>query len=54
MGVPFSTMFAWVGTPIFILVLAVVVWWVEEQRNLDLYDGPPIEFEEDKKGDSKK
>lgn len=50
-GMPMSTAFAWFGTPICIVILGALVWWIEDQRDLTEWEGEPIEYEFKKEGD---
>ncbi|MEA4846335.1 MAG: hypothetical protein VB106_03780 [Clostridiaceae bacterium] len=51
LGMPFSTAFAWIGTPVMVILLALVVWWIEDQRDLTEWEGQPIEYEVKKGGE---
>lgn len=44
-GLPLGTAFAWFGTPIAMIILIFVVMWIEDQRNMDEWEGDPIDVE---------
>lgn len=45
LGLPLGTAFAWFGTPIAMIILIFIVMWIEDQRNMDEWDGEPIDAE---------
>ena len=44
-GMPFATAFAWIGTPIMLVVLILLTFWIEDQRDLTEWEGDPIDTE---------
>ena len=40
-----GTAFAWFGTPIAMIILIFVVMWIEDQRNMNEWEGDPIDVE---------
>lgn len=44
-GLPFGTVFAWFGTPVLMVILLIVIWFIEDQRDLTEWEGEPINVE---------
>ena len=44
-GLTLGTAFAWFGTPIAMIILIFVVMWIEDQRNMNEWEGDPIDVE---------
>ena len=42
-GLPLGTAFAWFGTPVAMVILIFIVMWIEDQRNMDEWEGDPID-----------
>lgn len=51
MSLSFATWFPWIGTPVCIVILGAIVWWIESHRNLEEEDYEPIVFDPKQGGD---
>ncbi len=53
-GLPFSTAVCWIGTPIMVIAIVLITFWVEDQRDMTEWEGDPIDYQKYMKKGGKK